>query len=88
VVELAILLLSIGAIGYVVSFAVLSAESDRPVVSTINFACVVALVIGILVACNKVIEVKCPKCKSEKVVSASVKYCDVCGNELTPVNEK
>lgn len=87
-VELAILLLIIGVTGYVVSFAVLYVESDCPAASIINFACVVALVIGILIACNKVQEVECTKCESKKVVTTSVKYCDVCGSELVPVNEK
>lgn len=87
-VELAILLLTIGVIGYVVSFAVLYVESDCPAASIINFACVTALVIGILIACNKVQEVECTKCESRKVVSASAKYCDVCGSELIPVNER
>lgn len=87
-VELAILLLSIGSIGYVVSLVVLYVESDRTVVSIINFACAVALVIGILVACNKVLEVECPKCENRKIVSTSTKYCDVCGSELIPANEK
>ena len=52
------------------------------VVGIINFACVTALVIGMLLACNKVLEVECSKCETRKVVSASVKYCDVCGESL------
>lgn len=85
---LTISLLLIGVVGYIVSFAALSAESDNVVVSVINFACVIALVIGILLACNKVIEVECIKCESRRLESTSVKYCDVCGSELIPVNEK
>ena len=83
-----ILLLTIGVAGYVISLVTLYVESERSVASIINLACVVALAIGILIACNKVQEVECTKCEIKKKVSTSVKYCDVCGSELIPVNEK
>lgn len=83
-----ILLLTIGVAVYVISLISLYLESERSGASIINLVSVVVLVIGLLMACNNVQEVECTKCESKKVVSTSVKYCDVCGGELIPVNEK
>lgn len=85
---LTILLLTISAIGYMVSLGVLCKDYQNYVAGIINFACVIALVVGVLMACNNVHDVVCAECGSKKVISASTKYCDVCGSELILVNEK
>lgn len=87
-VELTVILMAVGAIMYVITWAVLSVEANNNVISIMNFASIIALVIGILLATNKVQEVECSKCEIRKVVSANVKYCDICGSEVVPVNEK
>lgn len=87
-VVLTVILIAVGALMYVITWAVLSVEADNQIVSIMNFASIIALVVGMLFASNKIQEVECSKCETRKVVSTNVKYCDICGDELKLVNEK